>query len=315
MRPTAITENTGGPVRLLIPSRLRAWSDGCRSVGLTVGIVPTMGALHDGHRSLIRRSRVECDRTVVSIFVNPRQFDRADDLERYPRTPDADHALLAAEGVDATYEPSPEVMYPPGHTTGVDVGGPGADVLEGAGRPGHFGGVALVVAKLLIASRADRAYFGEKDAQQCAVVRRLILDLDIGVELLLCPTERDRDGLALSSRNRRLTADDRRRALAIPAALAVAGASFAEGATDPDALTAEIKVRLAGCGITAEYIEVVDPDTFDSAPVALPGCRLVIAATVGGTRLLDALTLGDQLELPSPAALCETPSMPVAAGR
>jgi pantoate--beta-alanine ligase len=276
-----------------------------------MGIVPTMGALHEGHRSLIRRSQSECDRTVVSVFVNPRQFDSADDLALYPRTPQADLALLAEEGVHALYEPSPEVMYPPGHATGIRVGGPGADVFEGAGRPGHFDGVALVVAKLLIASRPDRAYFGEKDAQQCAVVRRLVLDLDIGVELRLCPVVREGDGLALSSRNRRLTSEERNRALAIPAALAGAAVSFAAGITDAAALTATIAAGLAAGGIAAEYIALVDPDTFERVPVAVSGCRLVVAATVGGTRLLDALTLGHHLVVPTAPALCQSPPMPV----
>ncbi len=183
---------------------------------MTVGLVPTMGALHRGHRSLVERAMAECDRVVVSIFVNPAQFAPGEDYERYPRSLEADIALLTGSGVHAAYAPSLDAVYPPGGLTQVHVGGAAGEELEARLRPGHFDGVGLIVAKLLVAARPDRAYFGQKDAQQCAVVERLARDLDTGVQIVVCPTLRDDDGLALSSRNVYLSDDERRQALAIP---------------------------------------------------------------------------------------------------
>jgi pantoate--beta-alanine ligase len=219
------------PRQLTTPEELRRWSERCRAAGLLVGLVPTMGAFHAGHRSLIKRARADCDRVVVSIFVNPRQFGPGEDIDRYPRSLDKDLALLTEERVDAVFVPSVDAMYGQSSATTVRVDDSIGGLLEGAHRPGHFDGVALVVAKLLIAGRPQRAYFGQKDAQQCAVVRRVARDLDTGVEIVVGPVVRDHDGLALSSRNVYLDADERRRALAIPAGLSAAAAAFSGSAT------------------------------------------------------------------------------------
>ena len=196
------TRSTNTPELLATPDDLRRWSLDCRGAGLSVGMVPTMGALHAGHRSLIDRAVAENDRVVVTIFVNPAQFGPNEDFARYPRTMDADLAMLADAGVHAAFVPSVETMYPPGLVTRIDITGSLGERLEGASRPGHFNGVALVVTKLLVAGLPHRAYFGQKDAQQCAVVSHLVRDLDVGVEIVVCPTVRDTDGLAISSRNR-----------------------------------------------------------------------------------------------------------------
>ncbi len=211
------TRSTDLLERLATPDELLAWSDRCHLAGQTVGMVPTMGALHAGHRALIDRAVAENDRVVVTIFVNPAQFGPSEDFSRYPRTLDADLATVAAAGAHAAFVPSVETMYPAGLTTRIHVDGHLGDRLEGASRPGHLDGVALVVTKLLVAGRPDRAYFGQKDAQQCAVVRHLARDLDTGSEIVVCPTVRDTDGLAISSRNVYLSPEDRVAARSIPA--------------------------------------------------------------------------------------------------
>src|SRR5438105_5921254 len=185
------TRSTDRLVRLATPDQLRRWSLRCHAAGMTVGLVPTMGALHRGHLSLVERAVAECDRVVVSVFVNPAQFAPGEDFESYPRTLDQDLAALSDAGVHALFAPSVETVYPPGSATVVHVDGPLGRVLEAEHRPGHFDGVALVVAKLLAAARPDRAYFGQKDAQQCAVVRRLAADLDTGVQIAVCPVVRE----------------------------------------------------------------------------------------------------------------------------
>ena len=281
------------PRVLVTPGELRLQSERWRAAGLSVALVPTMGALHEGHRSLIVRAREECDRVVVSIFVNPTQFNSRDDLARYPRTLDADLALLASEGVEAAYVPDVAAMYGDGFATSVRVTGPVTATLEGAARPGHFDGVALVVAKLLITARADRAYFGEKDAQQCAVVRRLAEDLDTGTEIVVCPTVRDADGLALSSRNVHLSATERAQALAIPEGLAAAARSLAAGEQGGHALAAAACAVIATApDLVVEYVAVVDPDTFEPVARVTGRARILVAARIGATRLIDTLCLG-----------------------
>jgi len=281
------------PRVLRTPAELRLQSERWRAAGLSVALVPTMGALHEGHRSLIVRARAECDRAVVSIFVNPTQFTSRTDLARYPRTLDADLALLASEGVEAVFVPDAGAMYGDGFTTSVRVGGPVTGTLEGAHRPGHFDGVALVVAKLLIAARADRAYFGEKDAQQCAVVRRLAEDLDTGTEIVVCPTVRDADGLALSSRNVHLSAAERAQALAIPEGLAAAARSLAAGERGGRVLAAAASTVIASApDLVVEYVAVVDPDTFEPVERVTGRARILVAARIGATRLIDTLCLG-----------------------
>jgi pantoate--beta-alanine ligase len=252
-----------------------------------------MGALHAGHRQLILTSRAECDRTVVSIFVNPTQFGPGEDFDRYPRPLAADLAVCAELGVDLAYVPSDAAMYPEGFATRVNLRGALAETLEGAHRPGHFDGVATVVFKLLVTTRPDRAYFGHKDAQQCAVVRRLAADLDSGTEIVVCPTVRDPDGLALSSRNARLDPAERRQALAIPAALAAADAAFGNGERDAEAIRGLVLRRLAESpGLIVDYVAVVDPQTFLPVTKMRVRCEILIAARMGQTRLIDVLAPG-----------------------
>jgi pantoate--beta-alanine ligase len=259
---------------------------------MTVGLVPTMGALHEGHLSLVRRALADCDRVVVSVFVNPLQFRPGEDFDRYPRSLESDLAALAAEGVHAVFAPSAAVMYPDGGALTVHCRGPLAERLEAAARPGHFDGVAMVVAKLFIAARPDKAYFGAKDAQQCAVVRRVAEDLDTGVHVIVCPTVRDCDGLALSSRNVYLSGDARNRARAIPAALAESARLFGEGERDAAVLIGVARSVLAGASIDADYVAVVEPDSCTDVRIALPGTEVLVAARIEGTRLIDCLRLG-----------------------
>jgi pantoate--beta-alanine ligase len=253
-----------------------------RIEGKSIGLVPTMGALHAGHLSLVEASRRENDVVVVSVFVNPIQFGPNEDLDRYPRDWERDGKLLAEAEVDAVYRPSTEAMYPPGASTRVNVGEV-SEPLEGAARPGHFEGVATVVTKLFTAVEPDRAYFGQKDAQQVAVVRRLARDLDLGVEIRVVPTVREPDGLALSSRNLYLDPAERRAAASLSAALREASTAYAAGERDPDRLRAVLLDRLSAEPlVTVDYAELVDPATFRK-----PGTLAVVAARVGKTRLID----------------------------
>ena len=256
----------------------RRWRSERRSIGL----VPTMGALHAGHLSLVELARRENDVVVVSVFVNPIQFGPGEDFARYPRDPDRDARLLGDGEVDAIYEPRTELMYPPGASTRVHVGGI-AEPLEGKARPGHFEGVATVVTKLLSAVDPDRAYFGQKDAQQVAVVNRLVRDLDLGAEIKVVPTVREADGLALSSRNSYLDTSERKAATSIGAALRDACEAYGSGERDPVRLRARIAARLTlEPLVQLEYAELVDAATFQK-----PGTLAVIAARVGKTRLID----------------------------
>ena len=285
------------PRLLETPAAMRLQSDRWRSAGMVLGLVPTMGALHAGHVSLIRRAREECDRVVVSIFVNPAQFGPGEDFGRYPRPREQDVAVCAAERVDAIYAPEVDAMYPPGFATGVAVEGRLVTTLEGAARAGHFAGVALVVTKLLTASRADRAYFGQKDAQQCAVVRRLAADLDLGVTLVVCPTVRDGDGLALSSRNAYLSGEERAQALAIPRGLAKAAELARTGVDDGARLVAAVRAELAASPLLRlDYVAVVDGETFEAVDRVGERARIQVAARIGGTRLID--TLSPLVDLP-----------------
>jgi pantoate--beta-alanine ligase len=260
-----------------------------RAQGLKVGLVPTMGALHSGHLSLIESARRENDVVVVSIFVNPIQFGPGEDFARYPRDPAHDEDLLSGAGVDAVYRPTVEVMYPPGSSTRVHVSGV-ADPLEGAARPGHFVGVATVVSKLFTAVEPDRAYFGQKDAQQVAVVKRLARDLDFPVEICVCPTVREPDGLALSSRNAYLSTVERAAAVCLSSALRLATAAYARGERNPEQLRETLCRRLDAEPLArVEYAEVVDPETFRP-----PGSLAVLAARIGATRLIDNHHLSEE---------------------
>ncbi len=241
-----------------------------------------MGALHAGHRSLIERAATENERVVVSIFVNPLQFGPNEDLSRYPRPLEDDVEMLLDMDVDAVYLPSVADMYPEGATTRVVVGGV-AEPLEGVARPGHFEGVATVVAKLFWAVEPDRAYFGQKDAQQLAVIRRLAADLDTGVEIVGCPIVRDADGLAVSSRNVYLSPAERKAALSLSRSLRAAASEYAAGERDLATLQARIHAVLAAePAAQVEYAELVDPATFRR-----PGTLAVMAVWIGKTRLID----------------------------
>lgn len=260
-----------------------------RAAGESVAFVPTMGALHRGHVELFNRASNECSRTMVSIFVNRLQFDDADDFARYPVTIDEDLDVCRDRGVDVVYLPSNESMYPRDFTTTVSVGRIG-EPFEGSSRPGHFDGVATVVAKLLIASEADVAVFGQKDYQQVAVIRRLVVDLDLPVRIVTHPTVRDNDGLALSSRNVRLSESGRRRAGAIPAALDEAFSSVAAGEDDPAAVESRVRSRLEDAGLVVDYATVVDRRNLNPVESA-PGAVLLVAVLVDGVRLIDNVEL------------------------
>lgn len=273
----------------------RTWVEG-RCVR---GVVPTMGALHAGHAALFERARAECDRVVVTIFVNPLQFDDGADLEAYPRTMARDLEICAASGVDAVYVPQSEEVYPPGFASHIAVGAE-ADGMEGASRAGHFAGVATVVAKLLIAAGCDRAYFGEKDAQQLAVIRRLVVDLELGVAVVGCPIVREEDGVALSSRNARLGPRDRIAARVLWRALDAARRRCAGGERDADALCAVAQAVLSDEPLCAvEYVELRSLDTLGvlgSGAVPERGARMLIAAAFDEdsecpTRLIDNAVL------------------------
>lgn len=258
-----------------------------RAEGKTIALVPTMGALHEGHLSLVRAACERADYVVVSVFVNPTQFGPGEDFETYPRDLDADLRLLAAEGVDLVFAPSAAVMYAPDASVTVDPGAL-AGHWEGEIRLGHFVGVATVVTKLLSIVRPDLAYFGEKDYQQLQIVRRLVCDLDLGVSVVGRPIVRDRDGLALSSRNVRLTAAQRQAALAIPAALEAAAEALAWGEREARALERAMFERLAGVdGLSIDYAVVVDPDTLEPLEQVEGSARALVAARIGDIHLID----------------------------
>ncbi|HTJ22799.1 MAG TPA: pantoate--beta-alanine ligase [Gemmatimonadaceae bacterium] len=258
-----------------------------RSAGNTVGFVPTMGAFHEGHLSLMRRARADNDVVVVSLFVNPTQFNDAADLAAYPRTEAADARLAADAGTDVMYAPDATVMYPPGFATTITVRGV-SEVLEGAARgASHFQGVATVVAKLLNAVPCDRLYLGQKDAQQVAVLRRMIRDLDFDVEVVVCPTVREPDGLAMSSRNVRLRGDDRRRALALRHGLDAALDLVRGGERNASHVIAAATAAMRADGIDPEYFAAVDALSLQPMTMLAGNVLLAVAARVGPVRLID----------------------------
>jgi pantoate--beta-alanine ligase len=258
-----------------------------RRAGHTIGLVPTMGALHEGHAELLRRARAEHDVVVMSLFVNPAQFNEAADLAAYPRTEEADAAVARAAGVDVLFAPAAEEVYPPGFATTVKVGGPALG-LEGEHRgPGHFEGVATVVLKLLNMAAPDAAYFGQKDGQQLAVIRRMVRDLDVPVRIEAVPTVREPDGLALSSRNARLRPDERERAPALHAALRAATDRVADGSRDAATVVAAARAAMAPYAVDPEYLAVVDADTFTQLDEIDRRALIAVAARVGDVRLID----------------------------
>ena len=274
------------------PSAMRAWSQARRASGATLAVVPTMGALHAGHLALIEEARRHASVVIVSIFVNPIQFDRAGDFARYPRTFEDDLDACRAVGVHAVYAPSADVMYPQGFQTRV-VPGELAESLEGAMRPGHFEGVTTVVTKLLTATVPDVAVFGLKDYQQLAIVRRMVADLDLGVEIVGTPTVREPDGLALSSRNVRLSRDDRAAAVVIPSALRDAAESYANGVHDAarlhDVVTRRLQLEPRA---KVEYVAVVDAATLEPLTNVDRPAVILTAVWFGDVRLIDNRLFG-----------------------
>jgi len=267
---------------------LRQWSRNARLLfGNTVGLVPTMGALHEGHASLIRATAVTCSHVAVSIFVNPTQFGPNEDFAHYPRTFDADCVLAAAAGATAIYAPSVDDLYPQGASTFVEIEGLG-NRLDGLTRPGHFRGVATIVAKLLIAAEADRAYFGQKDAAQVSVIRRMVADLLIATKIVVCPIVRDSAGLALSSRNAYLSATERAQALTLNRAIRHVESRASSGERRASALIAAAQgVFNDEPAILVDYIECVNWSSLEPVEFAAPGTLFAVAAYVGKTRLID----------------------------
>jgi pantoate--beta-alanine ligase len=268
-------------------AELRAALAATRREGLTIGLVPTMGALHEGHLSLIRSAGAHCDRVVVSLFVNPAQFNERSDLERYPRREQDDAARAAAAGADVLFAPSVEEVYPPGFATAVEVLGL-TDRLEGAARGSqHFRGVTTVVTKLLCMAMPDVAYFGQKDAQQVLVIRRLVADLNLPVRIEALPTVREPDGLAMSSRNALLDQRQRARALGLFAALERARAVAAAGERSAEALLEATRETLRSFGVLPEYVALVEPDTLEPVETLSGRALLAIAARIDEVRLID----------------------------
>jgi pantoate--beta-alanine ligase len=262
-----------------------------RAAGKTLGLVPTMGALHAGHLSLVRAAQKSCDAVAVSIFVNPTQFGPMEDFASYPRVFEQDCQTLEAAGVDLVFAPPVEEMYPRGATTFVEVEGL-SDRLDGASRPGHFRGVATVVAKLFHIFSPDIAFFGQKDAAQVAVLRRMVRDLRFAVELKVCPTMREPDGLAMSSRNRNLNEEERRLALVLSRALSAVEKQFRGGEVDSDTLIGEAqRILKEEPQVQLEYFRIVDQETLEDVSRVAPGSLVAVAARVGATRLIDNLLL------------------------
>ncbi len=260
----------------------------------SLGLVPTMGFLHAGHLSLVERARAECAATAVSIFVNPTQFAAGEDLATYPRDMPRDLALLEEAGVDLVFTPSPAEMYPPGFATRIDAG-PVAEPLEGAHRPGHFAGVATVVAKLFNIVQPTRAYFGQKDAQQTLVIRQMVRDLDMPVEIVVAPTVREESGLALSSRNTHLDASQRVMAPVLYRALSEVRRRFEAGERDAETLRTLMRDVLATePGIEIDYVSIADPQTLQELTSVGDGALASLAAHVGRTRLIDNIPLGNR---------------------
>ncbi|MFM8733641.1 MAG: pantoate--beta-alanine ligase [Pirellulales bacterium] len=280
-----VDPHTSAPPRTLRdPDAMREAIMAARAAGRRVGFVPTMGALHAGHVSLVDRAAAECDDVAVSIFVNPTQFAPHEDFARYPRTFAADAAAVAGRKVRWIFAPDAEAMYPAGAATRVVVDGP-ARRFEGEIRPGHFSGVATVVCRLFTAVPADVAYFGAKDWQQTLVVRRMVRDLGLPVGIVVCPTVREPDGLALSSRNAYLSPDERQRAVALAESLALAEAGWA-GGDEPAAIEHRIRGHIESRGLTVDYAAVVDAESLEP-PVAGRGAVALVAARLGSTRLID----------------------------
>ncbi|MFN6952016.1 MAG: pantoate--beta-alanine ligase [Albidovulum sp.] len=266
--------------------RVAAW----KRTGMLVGVVPTMGALHEGHLSLARAARAQSDRVIVTIFVNPMQFNNPEDLLKYPRTEAQDLALLETEKVDVLFAPGPEEVYPSGFATRVSVAGV-SEPMEGVFRPGHFDGVATVVTKLFEMTQAGRAFFGEKDWQQLQVVRRLVRDLNIPIRVIGCPTIREPDGLAMSSRNVRLTPSERAVAPALHRAMQAAATAIRAGEPPAAALTEARRAVLAAGFVAVEYLDLRAAETLEPLEVLDRPARILAAAVLGDVRLIDNIAV------------------------
>ncbi len=281
-----------GPVRVVTTiAEVRSQVAEARAKGLSVGLVPTMGALHEGHASLIRRARLENDLVIVSVFVNPTQFDDQHDLAAYPRSLEHDCQVAGRAGADLVFAPSGQEMYPDGFATWVEVQGL-TDHLCGASRPGHFRGVCTVVAKLFAICTPDRAYFGEKDFQQLAVIRRMTRDLDLPVQIVGCPTVREADGLALSSRNTRLTKIEREQAPVLFAALQEAGRLVEGGERAAEVIIRRLTETVQKAPLAViDYVQVVDAESLQPVQTLRGRCLLALAVRFGETRLIDSLVV------------------------
>ena len=275
-----------------LPS-LRKLTQAARTRGDTIGFVPTMGALHEGHLSLVRRARIDCGFVVVSVFVNPRQFAPGEDFQRYPRRLEKDSKMLEAAGIDALYTPDAAEFYPQDFSTSLEVSGV-SEGGEGLMRPGHFRGVATVVAKLFLQVTPDIAYFGRKDLQQVAVIRQMVRDLDFPVRIVVGETIREPDGLALSSRNAYLTAAEREQAAALPRALFAMRDLASRGERDARELERLARAELEKAGLAVDYVEVVDSSTMRRPPRVEAGAAMAAAIRVGNTRLIDNVLLLEQ---------------------
>jgi len=263
-----------------------------RAAGEEVGLVPTMGAIHAGHQSLVSRAKRENQRVVVSVFVNPKQFGPHEDLASYPRSFERDRARLEQLGVDVLFHPQVDQIYPPSFRTQVDPG-PWAERLEGRSRPGHFAGVLTVVLKLFEVTQPKRAYFGQKDIQQLLLVRQMVRDFMLPVRVVGCPTVREPDGLAMSSRNAYLTAEQRAAAPALHQALTSASEAYRSGVTDPEQLERQVRERLGQVpDLAVDYAQVFSEDTLERPQQVRPGDVLAIAVKLGSTRLIDNVVFG-----------------------
>jgi pantoate--beta-alanine ligase len=287
MNPSA----TSQPLVVSTADELRRHLAQARLAGRTIGLVPTMGALHRGHLSLVAASRAACDVTVVTIFVNPTQFGPGEDFGRYPRTLETDLRLIAGEGAEVVFTPGTHSMYGVGHSTTVEVAGP-AQRWEGEFRPGHFRGVATVVLKLFNLVQPDRAYFGRKDYQQSLVIRRMVADLDLPLTIEVCPTVREHDGLALSSRNVFLSPGERQRALAIFNGLQRVKQLVEQGTRDAETLVNEMRQMLSAAELSIDYVAVADRETLEPITTLTGPAVALVAARVGSTRLIDNELLG-----------------------
>jgi len=276
---------------------MQALSESFRKVGKEIGFIPTMGYLHQGHLSLVRRARKENDVVVVSIFVNPTQFGEGEDFDRYPRDFERDKELLEREGVDILFYPSVKEMYPQGYSTFVEVEGTLTSVLCGEKRPGHFKGVATIVSKLFNIVKPHKAYFGKKDFQQLQVIKRLVKDLNFDVQVVSCPIVRDKDGLALSSRNTYLSLKERESALSLYKGLKLAKELFDNGERNPEVIKEKVKrLILSHPDVKKiDYVEIVDSETLKPVSEVKKGDTIALAVFVGNTRLIDNYQFGEEL--------------------